>query len=374
MRFLFTCGGTAGHINPALGIAGRIKELMPDAEILFVGALGNMEIELVGREGFEIKTVRITNLKRSLKPEGIAHNIKTLKNVITAQEEAKRIIKDFRPDVAVGTGGYVCYPVLKAAARLHIPTVIHESNAVPGLTTKMLCGTVDRILLGFEDAKGSYKMPGKTVLTGTPVRNSFIEMDKAQAKAELGISRDKPLVVSVWGSLGADHMNELMVDFVARACRDPRFHFIHSAGKRGYAAIRDKLKANGNTDCESNGIEIREYIYDMPRVMAAADLVICRSGASTLSELGIMGKPAILVPSPNVTGNHQEINARLLEKKGAAIVLLENEFTSSGLFGVVSGLLSKPAKLNEMAEKMKMLGIHDSTDRIIDILLGLKKA
>ena len=371
MRFLFTCGGTAGHINPALGIAGRIKELMPESEILFVGAEGNMEADLVPREGFCIKTVRITNLRRSIDLKGIKHNLNTLKNVLSSQREAKNIIRDFRPDVAIGTGGYVCYPVLRAAAKLKVPTVIHESNVVPGLTTKMLAGIVDKICVGFKDTAVHYKKPEKVVVTGTPVRSGFIQMDKQQAKAEMGLHKDSQLVVSVWGSLGADYMNEVMVDFVSRICRDPRFALIHSAGRRGYKKIKEKLKISGHENCEAFGVDIREYIYDMPRVMAAADLVICRSGASTLSELSILGKPAVLVPSPNVTGNHQEINARKLEAAGAARVITENQITPDVLFGIVSELLSKPAKLSEMSEKMKELSISDSTNKIIAILLEL---
>ena len=195
MKFLFTCGGTAGHINPALGVAGKIRELMPDAEILFVGAKGNMETELVPRAGYEIVTVTITNLRRSLKPAMIAHNLKTVKNVFTSTAEAKRIIREFKPDVAVGTGGYVCYPVLAAASRLGVPTAVHESNAVPGLTTKMLAGKVDRIMVGFEESRENYAQRDKVVVTGTPVRREFTALTREQAKAELGLPAELPLVV-----------------------------------------------------------------------------------------------------------------------------------------------------------------------------------
>ena len=371
MKFLFTCGGTAGHINPALGVAGQIRQLMPDAEILFVGAKGNMETELVPREGFDIMTVTITNLQRSLKPDKILHNLKTVKNVVTSQIQAKKIIKDFAPDVAVGTGGYVCYPVLKAAAAMGVPTALHESNAVPGLTTRMLEGKVDRIMVGFEEARANYKHPDKVVVTGTPVRGDFRHADQAQAKAELGLPADVPLVVSVWGSLGATHMNEIMVDFIRRACRKPVFRLIHSAGARGYTRMQEMLREAGAADCGEYGMDVREYIYDMPRVMAAADLVLCRSGASTLSELAVLGKPAILIPSPNVTGNHQEKNARVMEQAGAARVLLEGEFTADSLLGEVSDLVFDSAALEEMAGNMRAMGVGDATERITDILLGL---
>ncbi|MGI5935822.1 MAG: undecaprenyldiphospho-muramoylpentapeptide beta-N-acetylglucosaminyltransferase [Oscillospiraceae bacterium] len=373
MKFLFTCGGTAGHINPALAVAGRIKELLPDSEILFVGAEGNMETELVPREGFEIATVTITNLRRSMSPEAISHNLKTLTNIPRSLSQARRIIKDFQPDVAIGTGGYVCYPVLRAASGLKIPTALHESNAVPGLTTKLLAPIVDKVMVGFEDSKNYYKNPEKVVVTGTPVRGDFVRIDKAQAKAELGLPQNKPLVVSVWGSLGASHMNSIMVSFIERACAKPFFTLIHSAGKRGFVEMREELARQGVAEYQKKGIDVREYIYDMPRVMAAADLVLCRAGASTLSELAVLGKPAVLIPSPNVTNNHQEKNARALEKAGAAKVLLEGEFNADSLMGIVSELLNQPEKLESMSREMLKLGIPDATDRIVDIVLSLSK-
>lgn len=371
MKFLFTCGGTAGHINPALAVAQRIREIMPDSEILFVGAKGNMETELVPREGFPIMTVTITNIQRSLKPKMISHNLKTVRNVITASSEAKRIIRDFAPDAAIGTGGYVCYPVLQAAKSLGIPTALHESNAVPGLTTKMLSGKVDKIFVGFEDSRENYSHQEKIEVTGTPVRTGFAGISREQAKAKLGLPLEKPLVVSVWGSLGATLMNEIMSEFIQRAVRKPSFSLIHSAGKRGYETMCKHLYDEGCKDYEEKGMEVREYIYDMPVVMAAADLVLCRSGASTLSELTLLGKPAILIPSPNVTNNHQEKNARVLENAGGAKVLLEGEFSPDSLLGTVSELLNQPAELEQMALNMRRLGVTNSTDRIVEALLEM---
>ncbi|MFB0920999.1 MAG: UDP-N-acetylglucosamine--N-acetylmuramyl-(pentapeptide) pyrophosphoryl-undecaprenol N-acetylglucosamine transferase, partial [Oscillospiraceae bacterium] len=211
MKFIFTCGGTAGHINPALGVAQRLKELLPESEILFVGAEGHMETELVPREGFPIKTVRITNISREMNLEGFKHNADTVKNVVTAMAQAKKIIREFQPDAVIGTGGYVCYPVLKAAHSLKIPTVVHESNAVPGLTTKMLSGSTDKILVGFEESRQYYRHTEKVIVTGTPVRQDFRSADKQAAREKLGLPLDKPLVVSVWGSLGAAFMNKTMV-------------------------------------------------------------------------------------------------------------------------------------------------------------------
>ncbi len=374
MRYLFTCGGTAGHINPALGVAERIMQIQPDAEILFVGAAGKMETELVPREGFDIKTITITNIRRGIKPADIVHNAKTLKNIVASTAASKRILKEFKPDVAVGTGGYVCYPVLKAAASLGIPTAVHESNAVPGLTTSQLAGVVDRIMVGFEESRKEYKHPEKVIVTGTPVRTQFDpDRDPAQAKEKLGLPADKPLVLSVWGSLGASKMNEIIVGVIERALRKPAFSLIHSAGTRGYDAMEQRMREEGIEGCAGSGFLVKNYIYNMPDVMAAADIIICRSGASTLSELGYMGKPAILVPSPNVTNNHQEKNARVLEAKGAARVILESDCSADKLIGMISELLKHPDTLSEMSKRMKSFGNPDATDRIADIIIGLAR-
>ncbi|MCD8374409.1 MAG: UDP-N-acetylglucosamine--N-acetylmuramyl-(pentapeptide) pyrophosphoryl-undecaprenol N-acetylglucosamine transferase [Oscillospiraceae bacterium] len=375
MRLLLTCGGTAGHVNPAVGVAGRIKELLPDSEVLFIGADGMMETELVPREGYEIKTVTITNLHRSLKPAEIVHNLKTFRNVLMSVPQAKRIIREFKPDVAVGTGGYVCYPVLKAAHSLGIPTLVHESNAQPGLTPKMLAKAVDCVMLGFAGAAEGYGKGVNAVYTGTPVRPYFRTADRAEARKALGLNSDRPLVVSVWGSLGSDYMNKAMRSFIAEAAEKNEFDLIHSAGKRGYAGIKSALDAAGlNSELlASRGIDVREYIYDMPTVMAAADLVLCRSGASTLSELTALGKPAVLVPSPNVTANHQEKNARVLERAGGADVLLEGEFTPAELYDRVSALLHDSEKLAAMSAGMRSVSVADATEIIADMILGYVK-
>lgn len=371
MNFLFTCGGTAGHINPALAVAGRLREIMPDCGILFVGANGKMETDLVPRAGYDILTVEVTNLHRSLKPSEIAYNFKSLSNVVHATHAAKQIVQDFQPDVAIGTGGYVCYPVLKAAAQLGVPTVVHESNAVPGLTTKMLSGVVNRILVGFEESRQHYSDPARVAVTGTPVRGAFSACSKAEAKARLGLPTEKPLVVSVWGSLGARHMNEMLTDVIALACADPAFSLIHSAGKIGYERMAEALAEKCPKEPKTCGMDVRPYIYDMPLVMAAADLVLCRAGASTLAELTCIGKPAILVPSPNVTNNHQERNARVLERAGGAKVLLEGEFTAEALYDMVRALLNDPQQLSEMAANMKAAGVPDATERIAETILEL---
>ena len=369
MRYLFTCGGTAGHIYPAIGVAQALKKRDPDAQFLFVGAKGMMETELVPREGYDIETVTITNIHRSLRMKELVHNAKTLRNVIVATAEAKKIIERFRPDSAIGTGGYVCYPVLKAAHSMHIPTFVHESNAVPGLTTKMLAQTVDCIMVGFESARENYKPGTNVVFTGTPVRGGFRPGSRAQAKRELGFTDGKKLVLSVWGSLGSEFMNGVMTDLIADAARREELRIVHSAGKARYERMAAALeeKCPGYAAC---GMDVRPYIFNIPQVMAAADLIICRSGASTLAELAAMGKPAILIPSPNVTGNHQEKNARMLEKTGAAKVMLEGEFTPESLYEDIRTLLFDDERLDGMSRAMLGAGLSDAADRIAELVMS----
>ena len=373
MKFVFTCGGTAGHINPALGVAGRLKELLPDAEFLFIGAKGMMETELVPREGYEIKTIEISNLSRSISLDGLKHNLHTAKTLLTGTHEAKEILREFAPDVAVGTGGYVCYPVLHAAHALGIPTLVHESNAVPGLTTKLLAEHVDCVMVGFEGAKANYPKRANVVFTGTPVRGAFETLDKASARRALGLPADKPLLLSVWGSLGSGYMNGVMPEFMALTAEHQEFGMIHSAGKRGYEKLAAAAKERCGDGLAERGVDLRDYIYDMPAVMAAADLVMCRSGASTLGELAALGKPAVLIPSPNVTNNHQEKNARLLEGLGAAKVLLEGQFTPESLYHDVRSLLGSPETLDAMGRAMRASGVPDATEKIADLVLDYLK-
>ena len=335
-RFILTCGGTAGHINPAIAVAQRLRELLPDCRILFLGAEGKMEMELVPREGFEIHPLRVTNLSRGHHLADVGHNIATLKNVIESGHEARRILKEYRPDAVLGTGGYVCYPVLHEAAKLGIPTLIHR----------------------VADLR----------VTGTPVRGAFHRYTREQAKEELGIPRDMPLVVSMWGSLGSGHMNETLVRMQPLMKNQTQFRLIHATGSLYYKDVMAKLTEAGVDPAESNA-DIREYIYDSARVLAAADLVLCRAGASTLSELSSMGKPALIVPSPNVTNHHQEKNARLVEKAGGARVLLEGEFDEQSFLEEIRTLLKDTEKLHAMSDSMHRLAVPDALEKIVEAVI-----
>ena len=372
MKFVLTCGGTAGHINPALAVAGRLKELLPDSRFLFLGAEGKMEMDLVPRAGYEIRGLKITNIARGRSLAVLAHNVDTVKNVISSEREARRILKDYCPDAVIGTGGYVCYPVLLAASRLHIPTLVHESNALPGLTTRMLAEKVDAILVGFEESRAHYPDPEKVTVTGTPVRGEFARYTREKAKQELGLDANAPLVVSVWGSLGSGHMNGIMTEMLPLLKGQKRFFMIHSVGSRDHEQFQ-KILAERKLDPAESNVDAREYIFDMPRVMAAADLILCRAGASTLAELTYMGKPVVIVPSPNVTDNHQEKNARVLERAGGAKVFLEGEFDAASLLQEIDSLLQDPEELQSMSKAMSALSIPDATDRIVDKILQLAR-
>ena len=363
-RVIFTCGGTAGHVNPAIALAQKIKQENPDAEFLFVGADRGLEKDLVPKAGYDFKTVHISSFHRSLKPKEIRHNLISVYNLLRAPGEARGILKEFQPDVVIGTGGYASFPMVKAAAKAGIPTAVHESNMVPGLTTKMLESYAGRIMVGFEACRQHYKEPEKVVVTGTPVRSDFFAETKEEAKQALGIDDGRPLIVSFWGSLGASGMNRQMADFMALEAEKEPFHHIHAAGQSGYPVMQQLLREKG-VDLEKHpALQLREYIYDMARVCRAADLVICRAGASTISELTALGVAALIVPSPYVTNNHQEKNARVLEAAGGAVVLVESESTAQKLFQTACGVLRDDNRRREMERAMASLGICDATDRI----------
>jgi len=372
MNILFTCGGTAGHVNPAVALARIFQERHPGCQILFVGADGGMENRLVPKEGYEIRSVTITNFHRSFAPADIAHNVGTLINMVKSRKQAKAILDEFKPDLVVGTGGYASFPVVKEAARRGIPTAVHESNAVPGLTTKGLSKVVDCVMVGFEESRAHYDDPDKVVVTGTPVRGDFFRYTRQQAREKLGLTDERPLLLSYWGSLGAEVMNRKMVDFIAQECYDGTpFHHIHGAG-RNYAWMTEEIKRRG-LNLEGTGVEVREYIYDMPLVMAAADVVLCRAGASTISEITAIAKPAILVPSPNVTANHQEKNARVLSEQGAAVLMLERECTEKALFTQAEDLLREPKRRENMIRALNAMAVPDAGEKIYQTLMGLMK-
>ena len=366
MKVLMTGGGTAGHINPALAIADTIRAHHPDAKFLFVGAPQGMEARLVPAAGYEFVSMPVAGFQRKLNLTNIRRNLEAVGHLLRSGGRAARILRDFQPDVAIGTGGYVSGPILRKAAQMGIPVLVHEANAFPGVTVKMLAHHCECVMVAVEDAKKRLPDHVRIAVTGNPVRTEVLAYDRDRARRELGVD-DRPLIVSFGGSLGARTINESMLDLLVRSAQDGRYQHIHGYGKFG-GFVLDELKARGVDPDKCPNLDVREFIKDMPRVMAAADLVICRSGAMTLTEIQALGKAAILIPSPNVAENHQYYNAMALVDRGAADIIVESEITPALLTEKADALAGDPQKLAEMSANARKMAILDSRERIYRIV------
>ena len=373
MNVIFTCGGTGGHINPAIAVANILKERDPDTRILFVGAKGGMEEELVPKAGYELRGLPASSFSRKLTPKGIAHNVGGVFKILSALNQSRKIIREFKPDVIVGTGGYASFPALFVGGKMGIPTCVHESNAVPGLATRLVAGQVDEILVCFEESGKAYSQQEKVEVVGMPVRREFIYTRREDARKELGLD-ERPLVVSAFGSLGAREMNKAMADFLKReADNGTPWQHIHATGSFGWKWMPDLMKEKGVALENCPGLDMREYIYNMPTVMAAADVIISRAGASSCNEIAAAGIPCILIPSPNVTDNHQEKNARVLERLGGCVVVLESECTGDRLYEEVEKLLADPDRRKSMRQALLHAAVPDSAERICDRIINLAR-
>ena len=373
MNLIFTCGGTAGHINPAIAVANMMKERYPDANILFIGATGRMEEKLVPQASYDLKCLPGSGLSRGKNLAAIKKNLYAVKCVFNAVSACKKIYKEFQPDAVIGTGGYASFPALYAAQTMGIPTCVHESNALPGITTKLAANKASRVLVAFEDSVKHYKHPEKVEVVGMPVRREFIYTKKEEARKELGLDQ-RPLVVSAFGSLGAKVMNETVAGLF-KLEQDASFPYqhIHATGSYGWEWMPALVKEKGVDLEQAKSIDMREYIYNMPTVMAAADVIISRAGASTCNEIGACGTPSILIPSPNVTANHQEKNARVLSDRDAAVLVLEKDCTPEKLYAEITALLADDSRRAEMSRKLHEMVRIDSTERICDIVEELTR-
>lgn len=370
MKVIIAAGGTGGHINPALAVASKIKECDSEADILFIGTKEKMEAKLVPAAGFSFKSISISGFKRGFSPKEIKENIHTVIKMVVSSFEAKRIIEKFEPDVVIGFGGYVSGPVVRAAAKLGIKTAIHEQNAYPGVANKALAKMVDKVMLTVEDAKERMSCKNAPVVTGLPIRPEMLTVNRDFSRAELSVDNDKKIILSMGGSLGAKAINEAMVELIAKKYKDQSLIFIHSTGQYGLW-VPDKLKEKG-VDIEKVGnVNIREYIDDMARILSAADLVICRAGASTLTEIQALGKASILIPSPNVTENHQYHNAMALVRNEAAILIEEKDLTGERLIKKVDDLLENPEKLEKIGDNARKMAITSSLDIIYTVIKEL---
>ncbi len=348
-KAIVTAGGTAGHINPAIAIARQITS--HGGKVLFIGKEGGMETDLVTKEGFPIRCIKVAGFKRSLS----LSNLKTVFLAAKGLAETKKIIKDFAPDIVIGCGGYVSGPAVFSAAMMKIPTLIHEQNVFPGMTTKILSRVVNRICVSFEESIKFLPGKDKAVLTGNPVREGILTVNSAHARETLGIN--KPTLLVFGGSLGAKKINDSMLDLVKT--KNPDFKIIWGTGKRYYDDIMKSLEGEKIVD----NITITPYIYNMDSVMAAADIVVSRAGAIAISEICAMGKCSVLVPSPYVTNNHQEHNASALQSAGAAIMLREDELNADSLIEQVNALFISPEKADLIrANALKMAKPNASRD------------
>lgn len=369
MKYLFAAGGTGGHVNPALAVAGYIREQEPDAQILFVGTAEKIESKLVPTAGFDFKTIRISGFKRGFSPSDIKNNIQTVMRILSATAESRRIIRSFQPDVAIGFGGYVSGPVIREAHKLGVKTVIHEQNAYPGVTNKTLAKVVDRVLLTDPAAEKYLDCKNAPVVTGLPVRGQILSANRDLARFELGLD-ERPLILSFGGSLGARSINRAVTELIAARHGAGACHFIHATGQNGLD-MQEQLRDRGVDLEREHHVDVRAYIDDMDRCLAAADLVVCRAGASTISELEALGRASILVPYPYAAENHQYYNALTLADAGAAIVVKDQELTGELLIEKVDELLRDPNKLKRMGEQAKRAGIPNGRENICRAIRAL---
>lgn len=368
MKVLIACGGTGGHINPGLAIADIIKSKYPDAEFLFAGTPKGMEAKLVPKAGYRLETIKVAGFQRKISLENVGRNIKAITYLATSGKRAKEIITDFQPDIAIGTGGYAAGPVIRKAAKMGIPSAIHEQNAYPGVTNKLLSKEVDYVMLTVIEALDFMdKDKFEYSVTGLPVRSNINKMTKSEARKKLGFNNDFT-VLSFGGSLGAGCINDTMTEAIKWHTKNNlRINHIHGYGGMGKDTFPQAMKDAG-IPLKSDRLRITEYINDMNVCLAAADLVICRSGASTLAELEAAGKASILIPSPIVAGNHQYHNAMVLGKAGAAVVIEQKDVTNEKIISEIERLYNDPDRVQVMSDSASKLHLSDTNKRILDVI------
>jgi len=367
LRAIIAGGGTAGHINPAISIARQIKCMCAGSEILFIGTKRGLEAALVPESGFNIDFIRVRGFKRKLSLETLA----TIKELIAGFLQARRAIKKFRPDIVIGTGGYVCGPVLFAAAMMKIPTLIHEQNAFPGITNRILSRFVDAVAVSFKESEAYFRNAERLIRSGNPVRPEIIKAKRHASRQKLGYSEGKPLVVVVGGSLGAEKINDTVVKMILKYYTGHDFYLLFATGKARYGKIMAQLEGISHAS-----LKVVPYINDAADVYSSADLMVCRAGAITCSELAVLGVPSIMIPSPNVVENHQEYNARAFEKHGASVVVLEKDLDEKLLYNKIIELVYDKPRLDLMSKNAKKIGVADAAEKICAAALELtgKKA
>lgn len=360
LRIVVTGGGTGGHINPAIAISNEVQRRDEKNEILFIGTKKGMESRLVPHAGYNIEYVDVEGFT----PKGRFHDIKVILKFMSGILKCMKILLKFKPDVVVGTGGYVSAPAVMAANFLRIPTLIHEQNAVGGKTSRLLSKFAKRVCITFNDID-ILNCPEKTVVTGNPVRKAFETVRKNTSLKEIGFLEGLPVVVCVSGSLGAAQLNQYMVSFIKKHYQEKKFKVVLITGHRYYMNAVEDLK-NWGIDTDSDFVKVKKYAHNMEDYLCAADLVISRSGATFLSEIAYLGKPSVLIPSPNVAENHQEINANRFVAGGASIKIRESLLNMKLFEKTILDILEDKEKMKEMGENAKLLSVPDSSRRIVD--------
>jgi UDP-N-acetylglucosamine--N-acetylmuramyl-(pentapeptide) pyrophosphoryl-undecaprenol N-acetylglucosamine transferase len=362
MKIIMTGGGTGGHIYPAIAIADKIRRKHPEAEVLFIGTERGMEKDLVPKSGYDIRFITVSGFNR----KKLWKNFKTAIDLAKGNLQANKIINEFKPDLVIGTGGYVCGPVVRAAHKKGIKTFIHEQNAFPGVTNKLLEKYVDKVFVSFEESKDYFKDQNKLIVTGNPIRKSFLTCQMGNSREKLGIKPSEFVLLCFGGSLGAGKINSTMIHVLEafRGIPDARLFFI--TGRNYYQKVLESVEERGIA--LSDNIKLLEYVDNMHEYLSASDLVISRAGALTVSEITACGKASILIPSPNVTGNHQYFNARVVADKGGAVILEEKDLTDEKLLGTIMRLKNNKEALNSMSEASGKAGRLDAADVIYDHL------
>ncbi len=362
MKVIIAAAGTAGHINPGIAIANKIKQEEKDSKIIFIGTTRGLENDLVPRAGYELKTIEAYGLSKKLSIENIKKMYKTFKGL----GEAKKIMKEFKPDIVIGTGGYICGATIAAAHSLHISTMLHESNAFPGKAVKMLAKKTDTILVSFEDAITRIKKAKNVVYTGTPVKirkKEYGMNEKNRIIKEMGLNETKPIILVSGGSQGAQKINEAMLEIINNK-KNKNYQVIWATGPKQYDRIKESLENEDKNINRIEGMKIVPYIYNMEEVMNVADVIIGRAGAMTVTEISNLGKPSILIPLPNVSHNHQLYNAKVLEKIEAAKIILNEELTGEKLNHVMEEIILDKAKMQKMGENALKVSTKQVEDRI----------
>ena len=372
MRVVIAAAGTGGHINPGIAIANKIMEKEPNSKIIFIGTGRGLENDLVPRAGYELKKIDAYGINRKINIDNIKRLYKTIKSV----GQAKKILQEFKPDIVIGTGGYICVSVGQAASKLNIPIVLHESNAFPGVAVKILSKKAKKVLVGFEDAKARLPKAKEVIVTGTPSKISKIRLDEQQKqklKNEMGLKLDMPTILVFGGSQGARSINEALLGIIENKL-NKKYQIVWAAGQGNYENIKQELLNKKINIEDIENTKILPYIYNMQEVMEMSDLIVSRSGAMTITEISALGKPAIFIPFPFATENHQEYNARVLEKVDAAKIILDKDLNYTTLNDTINEMINDEQKLKQMGENAYKVAKLNVEDKIYEeILKAIKK-